>query len=436
MRKDKVIFIILLFTTFSLFIPDSGNSKRNLDVYNDDNRSYISRTKVSDYIFLQTPANNSILKSETLIVLEIDDANLLRLEYNWDSNPNTSWVPPYNTLLPKGDGPHILNVYALDDLDTWEYQRFYFVADNIEPIIQLEYNANESELAPETPIGLSISDLHLNEVSYSWNTGANQSLVKPFYVNLPKDEGNHLLFIYASDHAGNWGSEIFRFTVQAGKPIDSDNDGLSDFIELMLGTDPHQPTNRIFEAPIAISDLENDSPNDLNTALVSHQHISSKTWILGTVDEEEREDQTDYYIFTSKIRTTGRVFIQCNIPGIKLRIFDLEGRIDTTIVVDPEIWHAGKGASITENTDFLPNPLPYLVNIPIPLAIELLVVQIEGGIIGNTFYSLWIEDTPIQPHLELLSLILNLVLFLGLPSMFFLISTMSDGLGSSKRNSM
>ena len=89
----------------------------------------------ANYIFLQSPLNNSVLPSGTPIVFDISDSTLLEVDFNWDSQPNITWIPPYYTLLPQGDGPHKLNVYALDNLDIWEYQKFHFVTDDTIPVI-------------------------------------------------------------------------------------------------------------------------------------------------------------------------------------------------------------------------------------------------------------------------------------------------------------
>ncbi|MHA2108556.1 MAG: thrombospondin type 3 repeat-containing protein [Candidatus Hodarchaeales archaeon] len=421
MGKWTNIVILLLFTNLTLYVTELERSSNRIEekvtLSPDNNKMAV----VADYIFLQSPSNNSILTSDNEIVFDIDDSSLLRVDYNWDSQPNVTWLPPYITQLPPGDGVHKLNVYALDNLDIWEYQKFHFTVDDTIPIIQLESAVNNSQQVPNALIDLIINDSNIERVIYNWNSDVNQSIVFPFQVNLPTADGDHQLSVYVRDAAGNWGSAKYHFTVQVELSPDSDNDGLSDYIEFLLGTDPTQITDSITGAPLVIHDLQNDTPDDLIDVLVSHDHIPAQNWIVGSISEDGLEDQTDYYIFTSEIRTTGIVFLQSNLPGVKLHIFDLEGRVNSTDEFNLEKLTSGNGAALSTAIDFIPNAMPYLVEIPIPLAVELLVIQIDGGYAGNSIYSLWIEENPVQTHIQFISLLLSLILFIGLPFMFFLI---------------
>ncbi len=417
MEKTGVIIFLIILFTFSFTTMDSKK-------VNDD---YVEKTGVTsinvemnieaNYIFLQSPLNNSILPSDTPIVFDIDDLSFLEVEFNWDLDPNITWLPPYFTLLPLGDGSHTLHVYVLNNSYVLEYQKFHFITDDTVPIIQLVSVTNNSFYPPETPIDLVITDTNLDRVMYHWEDGPNQSLSYPYSVPLPYEEGSHLLSIYASDAAGNWGSELFKFTVRLSQ--DTDNDGISDYIEFLLGTDPVVPTTHLTNAPLVIDDLKNDVPNDFHEAIISHNHISSSNWIIGSVSEKGLEDQSDFYIFTSEIRTKGTVFVQCSQPRIQLKIFDLEGQINITIDVIPDS-SIGRAAERSTSSDYIRNALPYLVEIPFPLAVELLIVQINGGIAGNSIYSIWIEEIPLQPHLEFLNIFLNISIFLGFPFLFFL----------------
>ncbi|MHA1975582.1 MAG: thrombospondin type 3 repeat-containing protein [Candidatus Hodarchaeales archaeon] len=421
MGKRTTIVFLLLTTIFIFNMMDSGHSIDSLEEYVDFDLYNVEKKMSAKYVFLQSPLNNSIIPSETPIVFEITDSLLLRVDFNWDYQPNITWLPPYITLLPPNEGIHILHVYALDTLDIWEYQKFHFTSDDTIPIIELGSTINSSQQIPEAPIDLIINDTNLDRVLYHWNVEENQSLFFPYQVNLPREDGLHQLSVYAYDLAGNWGKKRFQFTVRMEISPDSDNDGLSDYIEFLLGSDPNEMTDQIGDAPIVFDDLNRDVPDNLLNVLFSHTHISAQTWILGTVNEKGFEDQTDYYIFTSEIRTTGSVFIQSNLPGTQAHIFDLEGRVNFTSDVILDRLNSGRGAEISTGTNFVSNPLPYIVEIPIPLAVELLVIQIKGGFAGNSLYSIWIEDAPIQAHMEVLSLLISLLLFIGLPFMFFLI---------------
>ena len=124
MGKRSIIIFLLLLSNFTLHVMDSGLSDDNIQEKSTFSPFNSEMTIAANYIFLQSPSNNSILTSDTRIVLDIDDSSLLRVDFNWDFQPNITWLPPYSTLLPPGDGLHILHVYALDNLDIWEYKKF------------------------------------------------------------------------------------------------------------------------------------------------------------------------------------------------------------------------------------------------------------------------------------------------------------------------
>ncbi len=421
MGKRFLFTFLALICLLLISIHDINYIDHTLDEKEEINPPRVETAKAANYVFLQSPENGSVLTSGTEIFLEIDDSLLLRVDFNWNFQANFSFLPPYITVLPPGDGLHVLHVYALDNLDIWEYQKFHFTTDDTPPIIQLESNTNTTIQAPNTPINLIINDTNLEGVTYHWNDDNNISLGFPFTVYLPFQDGNHILTVYAIDMAGNWGLERFLFTVQIEIAPDTDNDGLDDYIEFFLGTDPGESTDTLFGFPLVISDLEEDTPDDYYTVLVSHDHIVAQNWIIGMVDEKGFEDETDSYIFTSEIRTTGKVVFQSNVPGIQLTLFDLEGRINISTDLGLNSIQLGIGASDSSFLEYIPNALPYLVEIPIPLAVELFIIQIDGGFSGSSLYSIWVEHTPLQPHMELLSIIFNLILFIGFPFMFFLI---------------
>ncbi len=428
MKKPVVmlLFVFLLLSSpfffhLELFQPAEDSYSPLRDLTSQLEFKILSVTE--DSIFLDAPANNSILRSGTEIHLTIWNISLSEVTFHWDFQPNMTFFSPYVVTLPLGDGPHILHVYARDVADTWEYKHFHFITDDSPPLIFLDPIMNNSIQIPDTLFQLLIDEPFLDRVIYQWDTGGNQSLEEPYLLVFPREEGRHDLYLYASDLAGNWAGLYYQFTVRADLSPDSDNDGLSDYLEFLLDTNPLLPTNSLMGASLQFGDLATDTPDDLETALIAHTHIKGRSWIIGTVSElvTGLEDQTDVYLFSSAIRTTNTVFIQTHLPGVCIQIFDLEGRVNLTKEITFANFMAGSGARAFSSSAYLPNAFPYVVEIPIPLAVELLVIQINTGFSSSSFYSLWIDDTPIASYLPVLSLSINFLIFLGLPFMFFLV---------------
>jgi len=67
-------------------------------------------------IILNSPSNNSIKQSNTVIDLSVFDDFLSTVYYHWDNQSNISLLEPYDVFLPNGDGPHELWIYANDTL--------------------------------------------------------------------------------------------------------------------------------------------------------------------------------------------------------------------------------------------------------------------------------------------------------------------------------
>ena len=424
MQKRSFLLIFIFFLPLiasNVILSSSGINTYEIKVNNSLNSASRVRTGI---INLESPANNSILHSGTPVILEIIDSNLNEVWFNWDSDVNNSWLQPYETDLPLGDGLHILHVYTLDVLDNWEAQQFHFVTDDTSPLISLETLLNGTELAPLSIIDFKIIDFHLERILYHWESGNNLTLNSPFRISLPSEIGLHLLTVYASDFAGNWAIERFSFTVRAGDFEDTDNDGLADYYEFLLGTNAIESTTTLNGAPLAFDDLDEDAPNSIHDAFRLHTHISADTWIIGQVSESILNDNSDFYLFSSEIRNTGTVFLQSSLPEVSYQLFDLEGRLNLTGRIFPPSVDGNNSrirSKLQSTTQYLPNALPYLVEIPIPLAVELLVIQIEGANLGDILYSIWLDENPIPLQPQLFTLLINILLFLLLPFGFFFV---------------
>ncbi|MFX1260533.1 MAG: hypothetical protein ACFFAZ_00465 [Promethearchaeota archaeon] len=87
-------------------------------------------------IMLESPANNSVLRSGIVIDIAIEGSfSLSHVLFAWDFGINESIFEPYEIQLPTGDGQHILHLYANDTDNNWESALFSFVTDDTKPAV-------------------------------------------------------------------------------------------------------------------------------------------------------------------------------------------------------------------------------------------------------------------------------------------------------------
>ncbi|KXH76208.1 MAG: hypothetical protein AM326_03225 [Candidatus Thorarchaeota archaeon SMTZ-45] len=98
-------------------------------------------------IILESPANNSILRSGSIIDIAITDTfSPSHVLFNWDGlGDNVSISEPYEILLPVGDGQHDLLLYANDTAANWESALFSFVTDDTDPMITSPVDVSYAE---------------------------------------------------------------------------------------------------------------------------------------------------------------------------------------------------------------------------------------------------------------------------------------------------
>lgn len=160
-------------------------------------------------IYLASPANDTIHQSGTFIDLVVNDTiRISQALYNWDGATNTTLSYPYTEILPKGDGQHVLHVFAENIGGYWTYRKYVFTTDDTSPTMFLEH-------PPTIPLNYNITDVNgLSQVVYNWDGSANTSISSPYKVPLPKlTSGHHILYIYACDTADNWAMKTFHMGV-------------------------------------------------------------------------------------------------------------------------------------------------------------------------------------------------------------------------------
>jgi hypothetical protein len=169
-------------------------------------------------ITLDSPLNNSIHISGTSVNVIVTDSHLAEVLYHWDTESNQSWSFPYSTILPSGDGQHILHIYANDSAGNILYRKFVFVTDDTIPLIVLESPSNHTAQISGALVDLDVSSPFLHIILYNWDNNPNQSWSSPFQTSIPSGEGDHILNVYANNTAGSSVYRKFLFIVDDTPP--------------------------------------------------------------------------------------------------------------------------------------------------------------------------------------------------------------------------
>ncbi|HKZ39727.1 MAG TPA: hypothetical protein VJ044_02130, partial [Candidatus Hodarchaeales archaeon] len=161
--------------------------------------------------------NASTRKSGTAIDVAVVDPNgLLTTSFQWDSD---LWSSPSNlfsfsTVVPSGDGQHILRIVSQDVAGNKVNNSFVIMTDDTPPTIMLSGINNNSVQTGGSTISLILSDMSgLGTISYSWD-GANSVLGSSQIITaIPVTAGIHTLEVHASDAIGNGKIVVFVFSV-------------------------------------------------------------------------------------------------------------------------------------------------------------------------------------------------------------------------------
>ncbi|MHA2254292.1 MAG: SBBP repeat-containing protein, partial [Candidatus Kariarchaeaceae archaeon] len=170
---------------------------------------------------LNDPSKYSVENSGYHVELEVFDSIsfLDEVEFAWDNNPYQEYNSTVSIVLPTGDGAHDLHVFVNDSAGNSNSAIFYFITDDTLPAITLQTPNESSFLNSGSLINLNISDANLESVVYNWDENANQSVSNPSEIPLAVGDGQHILYIYARDYAGNWAHANFTFITDDTVPV-------------------------------------------------------------------------------------------------------------------------------------------------------------------------------------------------------------------------
>ncbi len=207
-----------LTSPFKVAVP-SDDGYHWLTVYANDSVGHLAVKKYRWWINqvpninLVSPANNSIQKDGTVIILNIVDNNLDNVWYNWDNGANQSFITPWNVSFSLSDGWHWMDVYANDKDGFLSSTQFYFYSDLVSPVILLINPVNDTSIENSLVIELAVTDYSLDSVWYNWDDGMNQSLASPYQIGVPIEEGYHWLTVYATDSVGHFTVQKYRWSI-------------------------------------------------------------------------------------------------------------------------------------------------------------------------------------------------------------------------------
>ncbi|MHA2305592.1 MAG: Ig-like domain-containing protein, partial [Candidatus Hodarchaeales archaeon] len=191
-----------------------------------------------------------------------------------DDIENHTWSDDLTQILENGS--YTLHAYGNDSTgnEAHVFMTFSIIFDLTPPEIILHSMQNESILVAGTQIHFNVTDSNLDTVAYNWNNLQNSAITSPYSVVLLETVGNHTLFIFANDSAGNWISMEFVFIIE-------------------------EPTNTTSEP---ISTDGTSSSNDYTSTTEKTSTI--ETLITRTSSQESEEKTTGFFLFASIIFLT------------------------------------------------------------------------------------------------------------------------------------
>jgi parallel beta-helix repeat protein len=170
-------------------------------------------------IMLNSPINNSIIVPGTILNLSIVDPNIMQVEYSVNGGGFTPLSDPFDiSTAGWSEGDYTIVVNAVDLAGNTNSSMYFFTLDATLPEIFLNTPLNNSIIQDGTTLDFSITDTHLDQVTYSVNGGPETPLSDPFDISSGLNEGGNTIQITALDEAGNSNTSWYFFTIDSTKP--------------------------------------------------------------------------------------------------------------------------------------------------------------------------------------------------------------------------
>lgn len=129
----------------------------------------------------------------------------LNESYSYETNFNRKLF--WRAVLEIEEGqtqPPIINSLSFD---------FDIYIDETAPFISLSKLTNDTVLRSDDLIGFNFTDFSFDNAWCHWDSEDNRTLVSPYEVSVPTDEGYHWLTIYANDSVGNVAVQYYRWWI-------------------------------------------------------------------------------------------------------------------------------------------------------------------------------------------------------------------------------
>ncbi|MHA2030838.1 MAG: hypothetical protein ACW99Q_15775, partial [Candidatus Kariarchaeaceae archaeon] len=218
-----------LTSPYEVVVP-SDEGYHWLTVYAEDSvghltvETYLFTVNVAPEIALNSPLNGSI------VTVGMDCSNIFTDEigglhwiwYNWDNQPEViiDNLAYYSLteftnfwLVPETEGWHYLTINVNDTYGLVNTILLEVFVDITPPVITLHNPDNDTSIETSLVIDLEINDYSLEEVWVNWDESVNQSLVSPYQIDVPTEEGYHWLTVYATDSVGHVTVQKYRWFV-------------------------------------------------------------------------------------------------------------------------------------------------------------------------------------------------------------------------------
>ena len=323
----QLIVTGLSFETYTLPLTHGNHTVRIVCEDNYGQRGYANVSLECDVIPPQIDLRNhpvgSVLKSNTLIDFDLTDDHLQSAIANWDSGGWTPFIPPYDALLPAGNGNHIITVIAFDAANNQNTKAYAFTCDDSLPNITLVSLANGSIMASESSISFAINDTHLDKVEYHWDQTSDTEFIFPFDVSVPAGDGIHDLYVNATDIAGNYRVGHYQFITDDTAPSISLSTIANNTV-LKTGS----PLNLIVidlhpEKVGYLWDLADSGSSDLSDIVLYAPPLEGENWLFVNATDAAGNRASASFLFT----------VDNTAPEVTLT-FPLEG---STVPMDTEV---------------------------------------------------------------------------------------------------
>ncbi|HKZ60234.1 MAG TPA: Ig-like domain-containing protein, partial [Candidatus Thermoplasmatota archaeon] len=169
-------------------------------------------------LLLASPANGSVIAPGATLDFDAADANLANVSWNNGSGPNALPDPYDLSTASWPEGNRNITVIAVDLAGNARTLIFFFTFDGTPPTVTLVTPANNTIILAGTVIDLTVSDLHLDEVTWDNSSGTN-TLTSPFNIATTGwPDGAYNITIIATDLAGNVRYVVLRYTFDTTPP--------------------------------------------------------------------------------------------------------------------------------------------------------------------------------------------------------------------------